>query len=131
MHFWDMNQQYLFKEEVNIPGLQYISSYISSEYAEELLKLIDSQNWNLDLKRRTQHYGYKYDYTARSVDPSYYLGEMPYWIDELCNKLCVESIFYYLTEVSLKLAPMPSGLFAPVISTVCTVFCFVVYYESF
>ena len=88
-----MNQQSLFKEEINIPGLTYIPSYISSEYEQELLNLIDSQKWNLDLKRRTQHYGYKYDYTARSVDPSYYLGEMPYWIDELCNKLCAESIF--------------------------------------
>lgn len=52
-----------------------------------MLKLIDIQEWNLDLKRRTQHYGYKYDYTARSIDSSYYLGAMPYWIDELCNKL--------------------------------------------
>lgn len=88
-----MNQQYLFKEEIRIRGLTYIPSYISLEYEQKLLNLIDAQNWNLDLKRRTQHYGYKYDYTARSIDPSYYLGEMPYWIDELCNKLCAESIF--------------------------------------
>lgn len=83
-----MNQQYLFKEEIRIRGLTYIPSYISLEYEQKLLNLIDAQNWNLDLKRRTQHYGYKYDYTARSIDPSYYLGEMPHWIDELCNKLC-------------------------------------------
>ena len=82
-----MNQGFLFNENVNIFGLTYISSYISSEYEEKLLKLIDTQEWNLDLKRRTQHYGYKYDYTARSVDLSYYLGEMPYWVDELCSKL--------------------------------------------
>lgn len=31
---------------LNIPGLLYISSYISSEYAEELLKLIDAKEWN-------------------------------------------------------------------------------------
>ena len=62
-----MNQQCLFNEEINIPGLTYISNYISSAYEEKLLKLIDTQEWNLDLKRRTQHYGYKYDYTARSV----------------------------------------------------------------
>ena len=82
-----MNQQYLFKEETNIPGLAYISSYISSAYEETLMKLIDAQEWNLDLKRRTQHYGYQYDYAARSVNASYYLGEMPYWVDELCSKL--------------------------------------------
>jgi alkylated DNA repair dioxygenase AlkB len=88
-----MTQQYSFKEEVNIAGLTYISNYITSEYEEELLKLIDAQNWNLDLKRRTQHYGYKYDYTARSIDASHYLGDIPYWIDELCHKLYSESIF--------------------------------------
>ena len=57
------------------------------------IALIDSQKWNLDLKRRTQHYGYKYDYTARSVNASYYLGEMPYWIGELCSKLGSDRIF--------------------------------------
>lgn len=113
-----MNQQYLFKEEVHIPGLQYISSYISSESAEELLKLINSQNWNLDLKRRTQHYGYKYDYTARSVDPSYYLGEMPYWIDELCNKLCAESIFIEKPDQVIINEYMPGQGIAPHIDCV-------------
>lgn len=88
-----MNQQYLFKEEMNIPGLAYIPNYIPVEYENKLMQLIDANSWNLDLKRRTQHYGYKYDYTARSVNPSYYLGEMPYWINELCKKLYSESIF--------------------------------------
>ncbi len=88
-----MNQQYLFNEKIDIPGLTYISNYIPIEYENELIKLIDSQNWNLDLKRRTQHYGYKYDYTARYLDSSYYLGEMPYWINELCSKLHSESVF--------------------------------------
>jgi len=88
-----MNQQCLFNEEISIPGLIYISNYISSEYEEKLLKLIDIQEWNLDLKRRTQHYGYKYDYTSRSLDASYYLGEMPCWIDDLCSQLHSDSIF--------------------------------------
>ena len=85
--------RYLFNEAVDIPGLKYISNYISITHEDELLKLIDSQNWNLDLKRRTQHYGYKYNYTARVLDSSYYLGEMPCWLDELCNRLHLESVF--------------------------------------
>lgn len=47
-----MKQQCLFNEEINIPGLTYISNYISSDYEEKLLKLIDTQEWNLDLKRK-------------------------------------------------------------------------------
>ncbi len=88
-----MNQQCLFNEEINIPGLSYISSYISSAYEEKLLKLIDTQEWNVDLKRRTQHYGYKYDYTARSLDASSYLGKIPYSIDDLCSKLHGDGTF--------------------------------------
>ena len=88
-----MTQGCLLNEEISIPGLTYISNYISSEYEEKLLKLIDTQEWNLDLKRRTQHYGYKYDYTARFLDVSYYLGEMPHWVDEVCDKLHREAIF--------------------------------------
>ena len=34
-----MNQQCLFNEEINIPGLTYISNYISSAYEEKLLKV--------------------------------------------------------------------------------------------
>ncbi|OJU73166.1 MAG: alpha-ketoglutarate-dependent dioxygenase AlkB [Alphaproteobacteria bacterium 40-19] len=88
-----MNQDYLLNDIINIPGLAYVPNYISSEYEEKLLKLIDIQQWNLDLKRRTQHYGYKYDYMARSVDASYYLGQMPYWVDELCSKVHRDTIF--------------------------------------
>lgn len=93
-----MSQSCLFNESINIPGLTYISNYISAEYEDELLKFIDSQFWNLDLQRRTQHYGYKYDYTARSVVASYHLGEMPYWINELYNKLHSDSIFIEMPD---------------------------------
>ena len=88
-----MNQGCLFDDIINIPGLAYIPNYVSSECEEKLLKLIDIQQWNLDLKCRTQHYGYKYDYRARSVDATYYLGEIPYWVYELCNKLYEDAIF--------------------------------------
>lgn len=83
-----MKQCNMFDEQIEIPGLKYIAGYISSEQERELTDLIDSSLWNLELKRRTQHYGYKYDYKARYVDSSYYLGEMPHWMKALCNKIC-------------------------------------------
>lgn len=88
-----MKQQCLFNEEINIPGLIYISNYISSELEEKLLKLINAQSWNSDLKRKTQHYGYKYDYTTKSVNAYHYLGKIPDLIDELCHKLYSQPIF--------------------------------------
>lgn len=88
-----MKQQSLFAETVNLPGLLYIPDYILPEYEEELIKTIDTRSWNLELKRRTQHYGYKYDYSARFIDSSYYIGEIPDWIDKLCHRLYSECIF--------------------------------------
>ncbi len=108
-----MNQQCLFNDAVNIPGLTYISNYISSEHEEELLKLIDAQDWNLELKRRTQHYGYKYDYTARSIDPSHYFGKMPCWIDKLCHTLYSESIFMEMPDQVIVNEYIPGQGIAP------------------
>lgn len=44
-----------------ISGKEYISDYITTEEAENLRKRIDKETWLDDLKRRVQHYGYKYD----------------------------------------------------------------------
>src|SRR4051812_5243234 len=88
-----MKQCHMFDERIKIPGLTYIAEYISSGQEKELTALIDSSPWNLELKRKTQHYGYKYNYTSKSIDSSYYLGKMPYWLDALCNKLYADAIF--------------------------------------
>ena len=56
-------------------GLTLKENFISQAFEEELLKEIDARPWLNDLKRRVQHYGYKYDYkTKGKLD---YLGEMP------------------------------------------------------
>jgi len=51
----------------NIPGLKYIESYITKEEEHELLAKIDESQWLIDLKRRVQHYGYKYDYKSKKL----------------------------------------------------------------
>ena len=70
-----------------ISGLTYIPDYITLEQEAELLTIIDRQPWLTDLKRRVQHYGYKYDYTARRVDSSMKIGEIPNWLQSYCNEL--------------------------------------------
>jgi alkylated DNA repair dioxygenase AlkB len=82
-----MNQQYYNNNDLNISGLTYIPNYISAAHEESLIKLIDAKEWNLQLKRRTQHYGYKYDYKARVINAASYLGAMPDWLEELCEGL--------------------------------------------
>jgi len=80
----------LFKVEQQdtqqIHGLIYIPEYISKSQEQELIKNIDEQQWLNDLKRRVQHYGYKYDYKARTITSDLKIGEIPNWLAEYTNK---------------------------------------------
>lgn len=76
-----------------INGLRYIPNFVSGHEETKLINHIDSQIWLMDLKRRTQHYGYKYDYTKKKIDSSAYLGKIPYWLDILCYRLADQGVF--------------------------------------
>lgn len=47
------------------PGLIYNQDFISTEMEQKLISWIDEQSWNTSIKRRTQHYGYEYNYSQR------------------------------------------------------------------
>jgi alkylated DNA repair dioxygenase AlkB len=113
-----MKQYNLFDEPIKIPGLKYIPEYISSEAEKQLIDLIDSSLWNTELKRRTQHYGYKYDYRSKSLGSSYYLGKMPYLLDILCNKLYSDSLFAQKPDQVIVNEYMPGQGIAPHIDCV-------------
>lgn len=70
-----------------ISGLTYITDYITPAQEAELISIIDQQPWLTDLKRRVQHYGWKYDYTAKRVDESMRLGNLPEWLLGCCEGL--------------------------------------------
>lgn len=71
----------------DIPGLVYVPNFISADEEQTLIDAIDQQPWLNDLKRRVQHYGYKYDYKARAVTSDAYLGPLPDWIAPIAQKL--------------------------------------------
>ncbi len=71
----------------DIPGLTYIPDFITRDEESALIADIDVQSWLTDLKRRVQHYGYKYDYRARAVTNDAYLGPLPDWIQPVAQKL--------------------------------------------
>jgi alkylated DNA repair dioxygenase AlkB len=77
----------------SIPGLTYIPEYIDQRQEDELIRIIDRQPWMNDLKRRVQHYGYHYDYKARSVAPESRLGPLPEWLTPYCDRLRAEGFF--------------------------------------
>ena len=67
---------------IDLPkGLELKENFITSAKEENLLKEIDSRPWLTDLKRRVQHYGYKYDYKIKGrLD---YLGEIPDFLKQI------------------------------------------------
>lgn len=83
-------QPSLFEEDAQkvLPdGLRYIPDFIMPSEETALLTTVDQQPWLTDLKRRVQHYGWKYDYTARRVDASMRLGALPDWLIDYCQRL--------------------------------------------
>jgi alkylated DNA repair dioxygenase AlkB len=73
-----------------ISGLTSRPGYISSAEVAQWIAQIDAQPWLTDLKRRVQHYGYRYDYKSRRIDPDMYLGALPSWIAPLAQRLFEE-----------------------------------------
>jgi alkylated DNA repair dioxygenase AlkB len=70
-----------------IPGLQYQRDYLTALQQAWLLQKVDAQIWSTEIKRRVQHYGYKYDYRKRKIDATMALGSLPIWLLKLAEKL--------------------------------------------
>lgn len=70
-----------------VPGLRYCRHFISVDEERDLLDRIEERGWDESMQRRVQHYGWRYDYKARRVDESHWLGVLPDWLDRLANRL--------------------------------------------
>ena len=80
--------------EGKIHGLQYQRDFIGEDEEGELLQWIDRQAWRCDLKRRVQHYGWRYDYKARKIAADMRLGELPAPLVALAARLCQARLIY-------------------------------------
>lgn len=70
----------------DIEGLSYIPNVIDEQTEQRLISIIDTQPWLADLKRRVQHYGWRYDYKARTVTSELKLGPLPDWLTSLATQ---------------------------------------------
>lgn len=68
-------------------GLTYIPEYITLDEQSHLLNIINQQVWSTKLKRRVQHYGYRYDYKNGLLAASSYLGALPDWLQNIAERL--------------------------------------------
>jgi len=75
---------------IPVPGLRYVPRYLTAEEQDELLAAVDEAPWSCELKRRVQHYGYRYYYRRASIDRNEFLGQLPYWAAALAGRLLRE-----------------------------------------
>ncbi len=74
-------------------GADYQSAFISANEEKVLMEAIDRQNWSNELRRRVQHYGFRYDYKERIASEDQRIGEMPEWVVFLCDRLVERGVF--------------------------------------
>ena len=70
-----------------IPGLHYFPDFLDDERQRNAIRHIDESAWLTDLERRVQHYGWRYDYRARTIDRSMRIGPLPEWLAEIAASL--------------------------------------------
>jgi alkylated DNA repair dioxygenase AlkB len=71
---------------LGVPGLQLVRDFVSREEERKLIAAIDANaDWNVTLRRRTQHFGYNYNYKNKEVQ----VGgtPLPEWSQFLCDRL--------------------------------------------
>lgn len=84
----DIKLKNLLKSEASkIPGMTYIPDYINLEEQQELLNIIDQQEWSIELERRIQQYGYTYEHLNGVIVSSQYWGALPDWANSLAKQL--------------------------------------------
>lgn len=77
----------LRRDFLGIQGLIYMPRFLQCERQVRILEDIDNEPWQDDLKRRVQHYGYKYDYKTRAINHSMYVGPLPPFAVEVASQL--------------------------------------------
>lgn len=101
MHVPSIHKQLALFKDSNasvVAGLSYAPDYISPDTEKALIEQIDSQPWITELKRRVQHYGYKYDYKARGITQDLRIGAIPDWLAGLCDDLLAQGYFKHVPD---------------------------------
>lgn len=81
-----------------LTGMHYAQNYLHPGTQTSLLEIIDRQPWSTALRRRTQHYGWRYDYQARTITESLRLGPLPDWIQGVASDLQQQGWFEHTPD---------------------------------
>lgn len=84
-----------------IDGLGLYPEFINEEEEGRLLEEIDHAVWLTDLKRRVQHYGFRYDYRARRVGSEDAIDAIPDWMVFLHDRLRTRSLIDFVPDQAI------------------------------
>jgi alkylated DNA repair dioxygenase AlkB len=76
-----------------ISGLTYIADFTDAATEATLIETIDTQPWITELKRRVQHYGWRYDYKTRNITSDLRIGALPDWVQTYAVRLQQAGLF--------------------------------------
>lgn len=76
-----------------IPGLTLLPEFVSEREEAAIIAEIDRSGWSNELQRRVQHYGWRYDYSSRQIDPSMRIGRLPEWARNIAQRLVEAGYF--------------------------------------
>lgn len=68
-------------------GARFWPNFVTEMEENNLLTWLNSQPWLTELRRRVQHYGWRYDYKARQVKPESYIGPLPRLLADLARSI--------------------------------------------
>ncbi|MDO8837793.1 MAG: alpha-ketoglutarate-dependent dioxygenase AlkB [Parvibaculum sp.] len=74
-------------------GAIYLPDFVTAAEERELVGTLDTGEWNTEMKRRVQHFGWRYDYRARAVTADAFLGTLPDWLSPVCARLKTGTAF--------------------------------------
>lgn len=83
-----------FQTWSGVDGLVYVPCVVDVTEEEELLKRVYAEPWDTSMKRRVQHYGWKYDYKNRHISQDNYLGPLPDWLEAVAHRLRALGVSY-------------------------------------
>jgi len=83
----------------NLPeGLGYTPMWLSQAQQDSLLQLIDTSTWSVDLGRRTQHYGRRYNYSTGRVEGTDSAPPLPTLFNNLAERLYEERVMQKIPD---------------------------------
>lgn len=80
------------------PGLVYLSDWISEEEHQTAVAEIDALPFKTDLSRRTQHYGFFYDYRVSDVDVAHPAPTALENLQQIATRLADEGHFHRVPD---------------------------------